>query len=178
MKRKFSVRRKLMVACAIVSLGVGVGWQVAAAATGGSTGTLSQASSSAAVVADSAHGPVQNWNNGGGNNGGGNNGGGNNQGCTKPKNEGPSGCWPAGISTSSSSCHSGNSLTVTGNNFVPNEQITLTLETSPPVTYTVESNNQGSFTTSITVSSVKKGEYVLKATDAAGDSASTEIDIT
>jgi hypothetical protein len=161
-----------MVGCAIVSLGVGVGWQVAAAATGGSTGAVSQAkasSSSAAVVTDAAQGATPAWNNGGGGN----------QSCSKPKNEGPSGCWPAGITTSSSNCQNGKNITVTGNNFVPNEQITLTLETSPPVSYSgVKSDSNGSFSISIKVSALKTGTYVLKATDGAGDSTSTDIKVT
>lgn len=204
MRHKFSVRRKFMVGFAIASLCGGAGWQVAAAASSqGALVTPSHATSapSASVFADSVQAAVPAGNGNGGNcgdccngkdnstsngndgnccngnvksNGNGNDGGCN---CQKPKNNGPSGCWPAGITTGSSSCQSGKNITVNGTNFVPDESITLTLKTNPSKTYTVESNGQGSFSTSIQVSAIKTGEYVITATDGAGDSTSTDIDI-
>jgi hypothetical protein len=77
----------------------------------------------------------------------------------------------AAISTSASFVSPGGSLTVFGQNFVHDESILLTLEST-------NSNGNGSFTTQITIPlDASLGEHSIVATGATGDSAATGINL-
>jgi len=204
------MKRKFMVVVAIVSLVGGVGWQVASAATkspgavsANSQQTLISAGGNDGCgqgqYNDNCCGQGQYNDNCCGQDGGQvkSNGNDNNNCCDQnggkaTANEGNGGgndgngggqCYgpnaPA-ITTSSSSCHRGNSLTVNGTNFAGHESITLTLDSSPVVTLgTTSTNSGGSFSTPVKIpSSVKPGKYTLAAAGSTGDSAVTELNVT
>ena len=89
--------------------------------------------------------------------------------------EGPLG---AVIATSSSISSPGGSLTVTGQNFVPDESITLTLFSNGVALGSTASNGSGSFSTDVTIpTDTTPGGHTIVATGATGDSASTGITV-
>jgi hypothetical protein len=89
--------------------------------------------------------------------------------------EGPRG---AVIATSSSILAPGGPLTVTGQNFVPDELITLTLYSQGVTIGSTASNGGGSFSTAVTIpADTAPGSHTIVATGATGDSANTGITI-
>jgi hypothetical protein len=229
------MKRKFLIACAVASLFGGLGWQVAAAATGGNSGRTTPISATsgsvqASTVADgnqcyssdnccqsneesrsssnnndccqSNEESRSSSNNndccqsngrdqGTSNNNDGDQGGSSGNCCDNDGDRGtdddgndggtcPYGPNAPGITTSSGSCHRGNSLTVNGSNFAASETVTLKLDSSPSVTLgTDPSSHSGSFSTSVKIpSTVKPGAYALVATGSTGASASTELDVT
>jgi hypothetical protein len=82
------------------------------------------------------------------------------------------------ISTSASFSSPGGSLTVSGQNFVADESILLTLFSHGVPLESTNSNGGGSFSTQITIPpDAALGEHSIVATGAAGDSAATGIDV-
>jgi hypothetical protein len=85
----------------------------------------------------------------------------------------------ATVGTSVSSVGPGGSLTVSGNNFVPNTNVTITLHSTPVVLATTSSNSSGSFFAVVTIpAGTAPGTHTIIATDSAGDSASTILVVT
>ncbi len=89
--------------------------------------------------------------------------------------EGPRG---AVIATSSSISTPGGLLTVTGQNFVPDESITLTLFSHGVTLGSTASNRGGSFSTQVTLpTDTTPGGHTIVANGATGDSARTGITV-
>jgi len=89
--------------------------------------------------------------------------------------EGPRG---AVIATNSSISPPGGPLTVTGQNFVPGESITLTLHSQGVSLGSTAANGSGSFSTQVTVpTDTAPGGHTIVASGATGDSASTGITV-
>jgi 5'-nucleotidase len=80
------------------------------------------------------------------------------------------------ITTNTSTTTPGGSLIVTGNGFVDNEGITLTLHSTPVTLGTTTASATGSFSTTVTIpSNTDPGTHQIVATGTTGDSASTTI---
>ncbi len=89
--------------------------------------------------------------------------------------EGPRG---AVIATNSAISPPGGTLTVTGQNFVPDESITLTLFSDGVSLGSTASNGSGSFSTQVTIpTNTTPGGHTIVANGATGDSASTGITV-
>lgn len=89
---------------------------------------------------------------------------------------GPSGTT---LATNTSSIGPGGSLIVHGSGFVPNEEITLTLQSAPVILATTTADATGSFSTTVTIpSTTDPGAHTIVATGATGDSATTSITVT
>ncbi len=82
----------------------------------------------------------------------------------------------AAIAASAAISADGGSLTISGQNFLPDEAITLTLD--GVIVGSARANGSGSFSTSITIpSDTSPGKHSIIATGASGDSASTAITV-
>lgn len=91
------------------------------------------------------------------------------------KPEGPIGAL---IATTSAISSPGGPLKVTGQNFAPDESITLTLGSHGVILGSTTSNKNGSFSIAITIpANAPPGIYTIFATGASGDSASTGITV-
>jgi hypothetical protein len=82
------------------------------------------------------------------------------------------------IATNTSTTPPGGQLLVTGENFVPNELITLVLHSTPVTLGTTTSTATGTFSTEVTIpADTTPGAHTIVATGASGDFATTDITV-
>ncbi len=179
------MRRRFVIACAIASLALGVGWQTAAFAGGNNQGGGNQGGGG------NQCGGNQNGNNqggggwsqccNGGNPGANNQYGGKNGGGTTSTTSPCYGPHAPMLSTSTSVSSPGGSFTVSGKGFDPSESVTLTLDcpgASPVPIGGAGTNPKGMFSTTVTIpKTTKAGQCRIVATGSGGDSAQTAITI-
>lgn len=83
------------------------------------------------------------------------------------------------VATNSDSTGPGGSLTVTGNNFYPGEEITLELYSDPVAIGQTNADSAGSFSIVVTIpTDVTPGSHSIVANGSSGDSANTAIVVT
>lgn len=85
----------------------------------------------------------------------------------------------AAITTSTSSTGAGGSFTVSGSNFTPGGTVTIDLHSNPIFLASVTADPNGAFSTTVTIpADTVPGTHAIVATDAAGDSATTDLTVT
>jgi hypothetical protein len=83
------------------------------------------------------------------------------------------------VTASLSSVGPGGSLTVSGDGFVPNSSIVVTLHSAPVTLAVATADPTGAFSVNVTIpSDTVPGTHVIVATDPDGDSASTDLVVT
>lgn len=83
------------------------------------------------------------------------------------------------VTTNTSTTAPGGSLQVSGSNFVPNEDITITFHSSPVTLATTTASASGTFSVTVTIpSTAAPGTHTILATGTTGDSASTTLIVT